>query len=404
MIHIVGAGPTGVTMAWDLARMGHEVHVWEKHDTCGGSWWEPDDPVPNLHASRVLFKNAFVNASSLFDEMGLDWKKYFVNNNVLMENVKLFWEKFSARDYFDFMKNFSKVMMDPERYKRMTLEEMYGGEANDLIKELPVAMDGVDWTRMTAWEFFQSINTTLVSTTQTQRVSGREMGLDMEDVLRAVGVVFHFGQILKEVHYEKESYQAVFESGRVIGDGYLILAMDPWAAKKVVKTNWGLDAHKKLSKIEYHCVNIVMKYDGNIPPNTRDTIYERIRDGHVSCMFFNPPAVPPEKLVEMTGIKPEYWRLCWGSKWNGVSWEFEQSSGIYSPDPIPFWGECVWVALVGTMSPRSTPYASIESAVEVARHFVHSEFDGPSPKKPFTLIFVLIVFLFIIIYIYGVQT
>lgn len=407
MIHIVGAGPTGVTMAWDLARMGHEVHIWEKHDTCGGSWWEPDDSIPNIHATRVLFKQGFINASYLFDEMGLDWKKYFIDTNILKENIKLFFENFSMKDYFVFFKNFSKVMIDPEKYKHMTLEEMYDGESNDIIKKLPLSIDGVDWTRMTAWEFFQSMNATIMSTTQTQRISGRQMGLDMEDALRNVGVTFHFGQTLKEIHYGKETYQAVFESGRVIGDGYLLLAMDPGAAKKVIKNNWGDDTYEKLSKIEYHCLNIIMKYDGELPENTRDTIYEKTRDGHVSCMFFNPPNEPPEKIVDNTGIKPVYWRVCWGSKWNGVEWEFEQSSGIYSPNPIPFWGDCVWVAMVGLMSPRNTPYASIESAVEVARQFVHEEFGGLKPRIPLTLTFTTILIVLIIIFIYiihGIQT
>ena len=82
-VDIIGAGPTGMTVAWLMSKT-HEVHVWELHDTCGGSWWEPGSnsegvvPTPDLHAPRVVFKDALtgINISNLVQQF-LKVLKYF---------------------------------------------------------------------------------------------------------------------------------------------------------------------------------------------------------------------------------------------------------------------------------------------------------------------------------------
>ena len=39
-IHIVGAGPAGMSLAWELLRAGdHEVTIYDRKLSAGGSWW-----------------------------------------------------------------------------------------------------------------------------------------------------------------------------------------------------------------------------------------------------------------------------------------------------------------------------------------------------------------------------
>lgn len=79
-IGIIGAGVAGMSAAWDLARAGHEVHLYEASDTVGGlaagfmdegwdwhlekfyhHWFQTDDDILNLiheigHEDKIIFR------------------------------------------------------------------------------------------------------------------------------------------------------------------------------------------------------------------------------------------------------------------------------------------------------------------------------------------------------------
>ncbi len=77
-IHIIGAGPTGMSLAWEILRSGdHDVTIYDRKVSAGGSWWEPDTETRDLHAHRIVFDKAFVNTQSLFSEMNIDWNEIF---------------------------------------------------------------------------------------------------------------------------------------------------------------------------------------------------------------------------------------------------------------------------------------------------------------------------------------
>ena len=64
-IHIVGAGPTGMSIAWELKKFtDHEVVVYDKKLSAGGSWWEPSVDTRDMHAHRIVFDRAFINTKS----------------------------------------------------------------------------------------------------------------------------------------------------------------------------------------------------------------------------------------------------------------------------------------------------------------------------------------------------
>ena len=83
-VHIVGGGPTGISIAWELLKhTEHQVHLYEQKDALGGSWHEPNGIMRDMHAPRMVFKNAFVNTQSLFEEMDMEWNYYFLYSSYI---------------------------------------------------------------------------------------------------------------------------------------------------------------------------------------------------------------------------------------------------------------------------------------------------------------------------------
>lgn len=51
-VHIIGAGPTGLSVAWELlTQTDKKVIIYEKKSSAGGSWWEPSlkSTIPDTH-------------------------------------------------------------------------------------------------------------------------------------------------------------------------------------------------------------------------------------------------------------------------------------------------------------------------------------------------------------------
>jgi hypothetical protein len=75
----------------------HEVTIYDRKLSAGGSWWEPEGDKRDLHAHRVVFDRAFVNTRSLFSEMGIKWDDVFtpVDKSV----YSLMFQSLRASDY-----------------------------------------------------------------------------------------------------------------------------------------------------------------------------------------------------------------------------------------------------------------------------------------------------------------
>ena len=393
-VHIIGAGPTGVTIAWELAGMGHNVHIWEKNDTCGGSWWEPHGRR-DIHSPRVLFKYAYVNFRTLLHEMGLEWNTYFVKTNVVEESFEIISKYLNLKDYLILFNLFIKAKADPSWASSVYMSGELSGELSDdgekVVSMLPISIDGVTWDRMTVWEFVDSIDTTLFSTPYTQSSTGRLMGTHMEDALRTRGVTFHFKEELEDIEYSQDSFTALFKSGETLSEGTLVLAVDPGSAKNFIKDNWDPG---NLDKLTYASVNVLMWYK-NIPDiqtgieslvNTDGKLLIHwVDDTILSCAIYDDTCVvEPERIsnwiCNLTGLPPpDDHKIAWGSEWTGAEWKHTQTSGVYTDRPVEMWGKCSKVAMVGMMSRREITFASIESAVEVGKTFVMKSYNGSPP-------------------------
>ena len=418
-IHIVGAGPTGMSLAWEILRLGrYDITIYDRKPSAGGSWWEPRGEYRDLHAHRIVFDRAFVNTRSLFEEMKINWNDMFepAEKDVygfILRSLKM-------KDYGVLVSLATRVLAQPQKYKSVSLKDALG-ELTDggrgVLEHLPLIMDGVSWDVMSAYEFVKSFDYVAMSKQYTQRVSGKEMSDAMQKALEKKGVHFEFNRELTEVEYFEDGYSAKFKDENVIEDGMLFLCLDNSPALKFLGDNWGVDADKKVRESTYGCINVLFDYDEpveigddlEIAATTQLKIQPVVlSDGKtISCVICNLTeeilTCPPEELrarvlEELDVPLPKQIRFGWGSHWDGKRWTFTQSSGVLSlHGQLPFWGKCPSVAMCGMMSPRKTPFSSIEAAVEVSRALSHECFGTRKPLQPLLLTKVLLLVILILI-------
>jgi protoporphyrinogen oxidase len=423
-VHVIGAGPTGMSVAWEILRStDHEVTIYDRKESAGGSWWEPSGGKRDLHAHRIVFDNAFVNTNSLFEEMGIEWDDMFqpVNTDV----YKTVFKNLKPVDYLTLASLAVRVLAQPAKYKRISLKDALGelSESGEkLLKALPLIMDGVVWQTMSAFEFVKSFDHVGLSKQYVQKVSGKIMSDKMQKALVDKGATFMFGRDLEKLYYKKDGYEATFTNKTKIKDDMLVLCIDNSKALQLVGENWGKDALKKIGPSTYGCINILLDYDEPIRLPKTDLEYAMETEFNlqpvvlsdektVSCVICNlnekvlstnPETLKSEVIKQLCVPKPASIRIGWGSYWKDGKWSFEQSSGVLSLyGQVPFYGESSKVALCGMMSERKTPYSSIEAAIEVGRSFCHETFETRRPLQPVLIthvLFILIVLFLIIIY------
>ena len=424
--HIVGAGPTGLSLAWEILRSGdHNVTIYDRKLSAGGSWWEPDIETRDLHAHRILFDRAFINTRSLLDEMKIDWDKMFI-----LEEDSGVWDftlkSLQYDDYKTLVSLIAKVLWDPKKYKTISVKDAIGPltkKAKDFIEHIPLIMDGVTWDVMSAYELVNNWNHVLLSKRYTQRVSGKVMCDAMEEAVLNAGANFVFGAELLDVQYGKNDFIAKFSGERIVNDGVLFLCMDNSPALNIIGDNWGPEADAKLRPSTYGAINVLLDYDQpvelksdlEIAIETKWNLQPKVLiDGKtVSCVICDlgkevlssdPETLKKEVIRQLRLPQPTSARIGWGAEWKENKWNFSQSSGVLSlKGQLPFFGKCSKVAMCGMMSPRHTPYSSIEASVEVSRALSHICFGTRKPLKPILLTHVgimLVVLLIVLLLVY----
>ena len=425
-VHIVGGGPTGISIAWELLKhTEHQVHLYEQKDALGGSWHEPNGIMRDMHAPRMLFKNAFVNTQSLFEEMDMEWNDYFLQKSssdmyyYLLRNLDII-------DYISLTSLSIRVLLMPEFYKKVSLKDAIGRlskSGQKILSNVTYSIDGVGWDVMTAYEFVESFNQVGLSSQWEQKISGRKMGFAMQHALVEKGLNLHLNTELVNLTYLPNGFEAMFSDKTVASEDLLILCVDHYPASKMVGQNWGPNAKEKLLYSSYTCLHVFLEYDKPMKlkneletsVNTRWNILASVLpDGKtISCVMCNltneilttPPDVIHKEIVEQLGLEePERSRVATGNIWDNGSWTFEQSSGVVNKyGQIPFFGNNPKVALCGMMSPRHTPYASIEAAIEVGRTFCHQKFNTRKASKPLKVLHVLILIVLVLIIVNEIR-
>ncbi len=416
-VHIIGAGPTGLSVAWELSKIkGLEIKVLDKKPGPGGSWWEPVDEHRDVHAARAVFRRAFVNTDHMFKEMGLKWEDYFEP----FKSGASLGLTFSAMDYVALGYLALRVLMSPHTYKKISVKDALSGELSKdgqkCLENLTYQLDGVSWDTMTAYEFIRTIDYTSLSKIETQKVPGHVLNHAMQVALEKKGVEFLFEAELSRIIFDDdgEHFKAyINDSGEPIEEGLLVLCLDAGPASKIVGTNWGPDTSAQLLKNSYSSVSIMYYFKDKVPPlpsglfismNTKSGMLAHALDEKtVVIELLRPQTQEPDKLSEemleelkkVPGVKlPELLdsKIGWGSGWIGEKWVPNQTSSVIGvTGPIPFFGRNKNVALVGMMSDRGTPFACFEAAVEVGRLFVSQKFNKSGPRTPWTVSKLLLV-------------
>jgi len=416
VVTICGAGPTGLALAWELSSTNRKVVVYDSKPSAGGSWWEPHKDVRDLHSHRLVFDGAYINCRQMFKEMGIDWGAMFEDNDQAM--FKPILRRLGARDYLSLVTLSARVLSRPEHYKTVTLKDALGKVTEGgrrVLSTLPFMMDGVGWDTMSAYEFIKSFDYVILSRQLTQARSGAYMCAAMQDALERRGVRFVFNTRLEDVAYAKDAFVATFSNGDKVDEGMLVLCVDHKPALSLVKDNW-VGAREKIRSGMYECINVLLDYEGGAPDvnmyegaltSRWKIIPARLDDRTLSCVLVNLPddvlrTPPPELFRQVLGQlklpKPDRLRVGWGAEWDGERWQLSQSSGVLSTaGAVPFWGKCSKVALVGMMSPHRTPFASIETSVEIARQFSHETFGTRPPATPLLVTHILMFALIVIV-------
>ena len=427
-IHIVGSGPTGMSLAWEILRSGeHDVTIYDRKVSAGGSWWEPEVETRDLHAHRIVFDRAFVNTQSLFSEMNIRWDDIF--EYVEKRNIFEFaFKSLGVKDYGTLISLFSRVLAQPKKYKTISVKDATGilsESGQKYIEHLPLIMDGVTWDVMTAYEFVKNLDHTILSQMYTQRVSGKVMCDAMEEALIDAGANFIFGTELMNVEYGKDDFVATFSDERIVDDGMLFLCLDNSPAIKLLGDNWGPDALKKVQGSTYGAINVLIDYeeapeiktDLEIATQTKWNLQPKVlSDGKtISCVICDltkeiltsSPEIIKAEVIKQLGLpEPVDMRIGWGAEWEVEKemWTFSQSSGVLSlHGQLPFFGKCRKVAMCGMMSPRETPYSSIEAGIEVSRALSHECFGTREPLKPLLLtqvLLLIVVLLIVLVLVY----
>jgi hypothetical protein len=427
-IHIVGSGPTGMSLAWEILRSGeHDVTIYDRKVSAGGSWWEPEVETRDLHAHRIVFDRAFVNTQSLFSEMNIRWDDIFkAKENG--EHINFVLRSLGLKDYGTLISLFARVLAQPKKYKTISMKDATGilsESGQKCIEHLPLIMDGVTWDVMTAYEFVKNLDHVALSTPYTQRVSGKVMCDAMEEALINAGANFIFGTELMNVEYGEDDFVATFSDERIVDDGMLFLCLDNSPAIKLLGDNWGPDALKKVQGSTYGAINVLIDYeeapeiksDLEIATQTKWNLQPKVlSDGKtISCVICdlskeilssNPEIIKAEVIKQLDLPEPIGMRIGWGAEWEveKETWTFSQSSGVLSlHGQLPFFGKCPKVAMCGMMSPRETPYSSIEAGIEVSRALSHECFGTREPLKPLLLtqvLLLIVVLLIVLVLVY----
>ena len=413
-VNIIGAGPTGLAIAWYLANDGHNVNVYEKKPGPGGSWYEPSG-TRDLHSYRALFKESFINTRALFSEMNLDYDKYFgkLHNS---DVYQLLFANLRFSDYFELIKLVLKVAFNNEYYKTITVSNCIklSSSGSKFVNAVCYIMDGVSSNVMSSYEFVQAFNYVAFSSEQTQIESGQIMSRDIENACKRKNVQFHYNIELHSVNYDNGT--CLLSDGQILQDN-IILALDNQSALKIIKNNWG-NVHSKLTDAMYTAINVLLYYEDSITLPHSDLYYcthtkwnilasVLVEKNIISCVICNVAeieSIPPTELVN-TIVKqlcipnPTHHKICWGSSYINGKWQHSQSSSALSKQgDVPFYGKCPSIALCGMMSYHTTPYASIEAAIEVANRFCKRKVHKPFMITHLSMIVCVILIIFIIKY------
>lgn len=162
---IIGGGPTGLTFALHMSRIGKKCLVIEKNPNIGGC--HRVNRVNGRFAEHGprIYSDSFINFRRFLDsDLHMDFYEIFTPyDNQITSIGKNIIKKLKTKEILSFAKEFTKLMCGSEISKSITMSNFmksgnFCSESTDVIDQICRLTECADSTRYTLFEFLQLIN------------------------------------------------------------------------------------------------------------------------------------------------------------------------------------------------------------------------------------------------------
>lgn len=161
---IIGAGPSGLTLAYYLGKLNKKCLLVEKQNTVGGCHRViRSNGLFTEHSPRV-YSNAYLNFIKLLKDIGSNFNDLFVPYNFSISNIggKTL-SYFNFREILILTVEFTKLLINEDYSKYITMSEFmfkhkFTIKSIDYVDRLCRLTDGADISKYTLFEFLQLIN------------------------------------------------------------------------------------------------------------------------------------------------------------------------------------------------------------------------------------------------------
>lgn len=161
---IIGAGPTGLTIAWILAKYGNKVLIIERESNIGGCHRVTRvDGLFTEHSPRMYFGN-YYGLQMILNDMGHNFNDIFSAYNVGLFNIGYeVIKNLSINEIYCIIKEYLKFMVNKEYSKHITTETFmnnnnFSEKSMNMIDALGRLTDGATMHTYTLYEFLEIVN------------------------------------------------------------------------------------------------------------------------------------------------------------------------------------------------------------------------------------------------------
>ena len=161
---IIGAGPTGLTLAYLLGKLGHKCVIIDKNDSIGGC--HRVTRVNGLfteHGPRI-YSSTYINTMKLLQKMNVDFYDLFTPYNFKISNIggKTI-VNFSSRELLILIGEFFKLIINTNHGRTISMKQFmnqhsFSQKSMDYIDRLCRLTDGAGIDRYSLFEFLQLAN------------------------------------------------------------------------------------------------------------------------------------------------------------------------------------------------------------------------------------------------------
>lgn len=402
LIGIVGGGPCGTYLAYALSRAGHDVTLYDKEEDIGGCWGvypDKDTRAFTEHAPRVMFDN-YVNTTQFFTEIGIDFDDTFKKvYNVFVKMIGSLHE-FTLWDLIALTIAYAYPSVAWNGHTVKSVCDTYGmsRKAREYIDQTCYAMDGVSYDTLSAMEYFETLDTIIVSTMYESKTTTADAMLPkLKHALRNVHI--HTEHTFESYDPYTKTATFVIPSGirKNIVHDVLIVCIPPDQLARLYPS-----LRNKANRMSYTGIGVQFHYKDDIEmqyPDTETIGPWRIimtYNTHVkciSCVILNIPrvsdatdkkaiiastwkqlrhALPKLPMYTHATVSPSVYK-------KNDEWRCHHSAYYRNADNETIHvNKIPGIAYVGSHNPRQFPFTSYESAIETAKHFINA--SGLAPK------------------------